>query len=259
LEKKGEMTMRLEGKVAIVTASAGAGIGKAAVWAMAREGANVVVTDIHEKRTIGLAEEIKSETGRDTLDILCDVSKQDHVDNLIKETLKKFGKIDVLVNNAGREILAQVKDMTDEQWDTVMDVCLKGTFRCSRAALPSMIEKKSGNIINIASVAGWLGSDTGESHYCAAKAGIMAFTKCLAKEVSRYGIRANAIAPGLIMNEFLRRIYPPDFFETVKPMIPLGREGKPEDIANAIVFMASDESSYMAGETMCVSGGMYMK
>jgi len=251
--------MRLEGKVGIVTASAGAGIGKAAVWALAKEGANVVVTDMHEKRTKGLAEEIKAETGRDTLGILCDVSQQDQVDNLIKETLNKFGRIDILVNNAGREVLAQVKDMTDEQWDMVMDVCLKGTFRCCRAVLPTMIEQKSGSIVNIASVAGWIGTANGESHYCAAKAGIMAFTKCLAMEVSKEGVRANTIAPGLIMNEFLRRIYPPDFFETVKPQIPLGREGRPEDIANAIVFLASDESSYMAGETMCISGGMYMK
>ena len=251
--------MRLEGKVAIVTASAGAGIGQAAVRALADEGANVVVTDIHEKRTLGLAEDIKNKTGRDTLGVLCDVSVQEQVDNLIKETLNKFGKIDIMVNNAGREILSPVKDMTDEQWDLVMNVCLKGVFRCCRAVVPTMIEKKTGSIINISSVAGWIGSDTGESHYCAAKAGVMAFTKCLAKEVAPHGVRANTIAPGLIMNEFLRRIYPPDFFEMAKPMIPLGREGKPEDIANAIVFLASDESSYMAGETMCVSGGMYMK
>ena len=251
--------MRLEGKVAIVTASAGAGIGKAAVWAMAREGANVVVTDIHEKRTLEVAGEIKAETGRDTLGILCDVSKQDHVDNLINETLDKFGRIDVLVNNAAREVLASVKDTTDEQWDLVMDVCLKGTFRCCRSVLPTMISQKSGSIINISSIAGWTGTANGESHYCAAKAGIVAFTKCLALEVGKHGVRANAIAPGLIMNEFLRRIYPPDFFEKVKPQIPIGREGKPEDIAMAIVYLASDESSYMVGETMCLSGGMYMK
>ena len=251
--------MRLKGKVAIVTASAGAGIGQAAVRALAKEGANVVVADIHEKRTNTVAEEIKAETGLDTLGILCDVTVQEHVDNLIKQTLDKFGKIDVLVNNAGREILSPVKDMTDEQWDLVMNVCLKGTFRCCRAVLPTMLEKKSGSIVNISSVAGWIGSDTGEAHYCAAKAGVMALTRCLAKEVSPQGIRANAIAPGLIMNEFLRRIYPPDFFDMAKPLIPLGREGKPDDIANAIVFLASDESSYMTGETMCISGGMYMK
>jgi len=251
--------MRLEGKVAIVTASAGAGIGKAAVWAMAKEGANVVVSDIHEKRIKSLAEDIKSETGKETLSVLCDVSSSKQVDNLIKETLDKFGRIDVLVNNAGREVLAQVKDMTDEQWNTVMDVCLKGTFYCCRAVLPKMIEQKSGSIINISSIAGWIGTNDGESHYCAAKAGIMAFTKCLAKEVAGHGIRANTIAPGLIMNEFLRRIYPPEFFEKAKEMIPLGREGEPQDIANAILFLASGESSYMTGETMCLSGGMYMK
>ncbi len=251
--------MRLKGKVAIVTASAGAGIGQAAVRALAKEGANVVVADINEKRVKSVSEEIQAETGLDTLGIICDVSKQDQVDNLIKQTLDKFGKIDVLVNNAGREVLSPVKDMTDEQWDLVMDVCLKGTFRCCRAVIPPMLEKKSGSIINISSVAGWIGSDTGEAHYCAAKAGVMALTRCLAKEISPNGIRANAIAPGLIMNEFLRRIYPPDFFDTVKPLIPLGREGKPDDIANAIVFLASDESSYMTGEIMCISGGMYMK
>ncbi|MDY6880942.1 MAG: SDR family NAD(P)-dependent oxidoreductase [Desulfatiglans sp.] len=251
--------MRLEGKVAIVTASAGAGIGKAAVWAMAKEGANVVVTDMHEKRIKSVAEDIKSQTGRDTLSVLCDVSEKDQVDHLVGETLKRFGRIDILVNNAGREVLAQIKDMTDEQWNTVIDVCLKGTFYTCRAVLPKMIEQKSGSIINISSIAGWIGTNDGEAHYCAAKAGVMAFTKCLAKEVARYGIRANTIAPGLIMNEFLRRIYPQEFFEKAKEMIPLGREGEPQDIANAILFLASSESSYMTGETMCLSGGMYMK
>ena len=149
--------------------------------------------------------------------------------------------------------------MTDEQWDTVMDVCLKGTFYTCRAVLPTMIEQKSGSIINISSVAGWLPSDHGESHYCAAKAAVMAFTKCLAHEVAPFGIRANTIAPGLIMNEFLRRIYPPEFFENAKKMIPIGREGVPQDIANAVVYLASDESSYMLGETMSICGGLYMK
>ena len=251
--------MRLEGKVAIVTASAGAGIGQAAVRALADEGANVVVSDIHEKRTNEIANDIKAKTGRDTLSVVCDVSDSSQVENLIKQTLDKFGKIDILVNDAAREILAQVKDMTDEQWNTVMDVCLKGTFYTCRAVLPSMIEQKSGSIINISSVAGWLPSDHGESHYCAAKAAVMAFTKCLAHEVAQFGIRANTIAPGLIMNEFLRRIYPAEFFENAKKMIPIGREGVPQDIANAIVFLASDESSYMLGETMSVCGGLYMK
>ncbi|MDY6967687.1 MAG: SDR family NAD(P)-dependent oxidoreductase [Spirochaetota bacterium] len=251
--------MRLEGKVAIVTASAGAGIGQAAVRALADEGANVVVSDIHEKRTNDIANDIKAKTGRDTLAVLCDVSDSNQVENLIKQTLDKFGRIDVLVNDAAREILAQVKDMTDEQWDTVMDVCLKGTFYTCRAVLPTMIEQKSGSIINISSVAGWLPSDHGESHYCAAKAAVMAFTKCLAHEVAPFGIRANTIAPGLIMNEFLRRIYPPEFFENAKKMIPIGREGVPQDIANAVVYLASDESSYMLGETMSICGGLYMK
>ncbi len=251
--------MKLKGKVAIVTASAGAGIGQAAVRALADEGANIVVSDIHEERTMGLAAEIKSKTGLETLGVVCDVSKQDQISNLINKTLEKFGKIDVLVNNAAREILAQIKDMTNEQWDTVMDVALKGTFQCCRAVLPTMIEQKSGSIINISSVAGWIASDHGESHYCAAKAGVMAFTRCLAQEVSKYGIRANTIAPGLIMNDFLKRIYPAEFFEETVKKIPVGRAGKPEDIANAIVFLASDDSSYMAGETMSVCGGFYMK
>ena len=251
--------MRLKGKVAIVTASAGAGIGQAAVRALAAEGANVVVSDMHEGRTNGLASEIKSDTGLETLGVVCDVSQQDQVANLIDKTLEKFGRIDILVNNAAREILAQVKDMTNEQWDTVMDVALKGTFQCCRAVLPTMIKQKSGSIINIASIAGWIASDHGESHYCAAKAGVMAFTRCLAQEVSKHGIKANSIAPGLIMNDFLKRIYPPEFFEEAIKKIPVGRAGKPEDIANAIVFLASDESSYMIGESMSVCGGFYMK
>lgn len=250
--------MKLDGKVAIVTASAGAGIGNATARLFAQEGAHVVISDTHPGRTPKVAEEVAAAYGRRALGVVCDVSKREQVDSLMAQTLETFGHIDILVNNAGRNILAPVVDMTDEQWDLVVDVCLKGTFLCSRAALKSMIARRSGAIVNLSSIAGWRGSAQGEAHYCAAKAGIMGFTKALAQEVAPYNIRVNAVAPGLIYNDFLGRIYPADFFDHAKSEVPLGRLGEPNDVAKTILFLASDDSAYITGETICVSGGRYM-
>ncbi|MHC1567940.1 MAG: SDR family NAD(P)-dependent oxidoreductase [Candidatus Syntropharchaeia archaeon] len=250
--------MKLENRVAIVTGAAGAGIGQAIARIFAEEGANVVVSDSHAKRAEKVAEEIKSSYGRDILGIECNVANREHVERMVKETVDKWGRIDILVNNAGINKLSLVVDMDDETWDLVMDVNLKGTFYCSRAVLPYMINQKYGRIVNLSSIVGWLGSGDGEAHYCAAKAGIMAFTKSLAREVGKYNITVNAIAPGLIWNEFLARIYPKEALDKYVENAPLGRAGVPEDIAKAVLFLVSDENSYITGETLCVSGGAFM-
>ncbi|MDY7032584.1 MAG: SDR family NAD(P)-dependent oxidoreductase [Thermodesulfobacteriota bacterium] len=247
--------MRLEGKVAIVTGAAGAGIGQGVSWALAREGAKVVVSDAHLKRPFEVADKIKSETGQDTLGIVCDVTKKDHIDNMVKETLDKFGKVDILVNNAGGNKLQQVAEMDEEVWDFVINVNLKSTFLCSKAVLPSMIKQKYGRIVNVSSSIFLVGSKDGEAHYTAAKAGIVGFTRALCKEVGEHNINVNCIAPGLIMNDFLLRIYPKEYFEGVEKEIPMGRAGEPSDIAGAVLFLVTDDGKYMTGQTLSVSGG----
>ncbi len=249
----------LDGKVAIVTAAAGAGIGQAIARLFAREGAEVVVTDAHARRVKETAEAMSAEYGRTVLGLEVDVRNEEQVRNMVAQTLERYGHIDILVNNAGINRLSPVWEMDDETWELVIGVNLTGTFRCTRAVLPHMIERRQGSIVNLASVAGWMGSNEGEAHYCAAKAGVMGFTRAVAAEVGKYGIRVNAIAPGLIYNPFLERIYPKDFFEGFAQRVPLKRVGEPPDVAKLALFLASDQSSYITGEVICISGGFYMK
>lgn len=250
--------MRLDGKVAIVTGAAGAGIGQGVSWALAREGANVVVSDAHATRPFQVADNIKSETGREALGVVCDVTKKGDIDRMVKETLAKFGRIDILVNNAGGNKLQQIVDMDEEVWDFVINVNLKATFLCCKAALPTMIRQKFGRIVNLSSSIFLVGSKDGEAHYTAAKAGIIGFTRALCREVGEHNITANCIAPGLIMNDFLLKIYPKEYFEDFEKSIPLGRSGKPSDIAGAVLFLVTDEGGYMTGQTLSVSGGWTM-
>jgi len=251
--------MKLEGKVAILTAAAGAGIGQAAARMMAREGARVVLTDIHEGRTIAAARAIADEFGIQTLGIRCDVTNLDEVKRVVETTLSTFGRIDILLNNAGTNRPAQVAEMSDEVWNLVIDTSLKGTFYCSRAVLPAMMEQKGGRIINITSVAGFRGLNGGHAHYAAAKAGVMAFTRCLAMEAAPYRITANTIAPSFIFNEFVPNIYPQEEIERMYAEIPYPRKGTPEDIGNTALFLASDEGEYITGQTICVTGGSWMR
>jgi len=202
----------LDGKVAIVTAAAGAGIGQAVARRFAEEGAQVLVTDAHARRVQELAAAMGGEYGREVPALEVDVRNGEQVRSMVDLALEKFGQVDILFNNAGINKLSPVWEMDEETWRLVIDVNLTGTFNCTRAVLPHMIERKNGAIISMASVAGWMGSDGGEAHYCAAKAGIMAFTRAAAAEVGKHGIRVNAIAPGLIYNEFLERLCPKDFF-----------------------------------------------
>jgi 3-oxoacyl-[acyl-carrier protein] reductase len=250
--------MRLKDKVAFLTAAAGAGIGLATARAMAREGARIVLTDAHPKRPYSLAEAIQGEFGVDTLGLQLDVTNRSQVQETVQTALEKFGRVDILFNNAGINRLAKVVDMTDENWDLVINTCLRGTFYTCRAVLPSMIEHGFGRIINVASVAGFMGLKDGQSHYSAAKAGIMAFTRCLAMEEAPHFITANTIAPGFIYNEFLGRIYPEPEIRRMQESIPYPRKGTPQDIAHIAVFLCSDEGEYVTGQTICATGGSYM-
>ncbi len=247
--------MKLKDKVVIVTAAAGAGIGQATVRRLAEEGASVVVSDINEKRIKQVTESLKSE-GHKAIGAICDVIKADQIEDMVKKTLDEFGRIDILVNDAAREILAPIVDTTEENWDLVMDVCLKGTFLCTKAVLPTMIKQKSGTIINIASVDGYIGSPMGECSYCSAKAGVMAFTRVTAAENGQHGIRANCLAPGFVPNDFLKRIYPPDELKSMEGMSLLGRGAKPEEMASIIAFLASEDASYLTGEVISASAGL---
>jgi 3-oxoacyl-[acyl-carrier protein] reductase len=250
--------MRLKDRVAILTAAAGAGIGHATARMLAGEGARVVVTDIHEGRSVATAKSIHDEYGMETLGIKCDVTHLDDVKIVVEATLKRFGCIDILVNNAGTNRPVPIVEMSDEVWDMVIDTSLKGAFYCTRAVLPVMMKQNSGRIINIASVAGFRGLDGGHAHYAAAKAGVMAFTRCLAMEAAPYRITANAIAPSFIYNEFIPGIYPAEEIERMQAEIPYPRKGTPEDIANAVLFLVSDEGEYVTGQTICVTGGSWM-
>ncbi len=245
----------LDGRVALITAAAGAGIGQATARRFAEEGAQVAISDIHPRRVAEVAEAMSRDCGREVLGVPVDVRDTQAVSGFVAAAVDKFGQIDVLVNNAGINKLSPVWEMDDETWRMVIDVCLTGTFNCTRAALPHMIERKSGAIVNIASVVGWVAPDDGEAHYAAAKAGVMGFTRAVAAEVGRHGIRCNAIAPGLVYNEFLSRIYPQQFFDAWVRRTPLGRAGEPADIADLALFLASDQSRYITGEVVCISGG----
>jgi len=246
--------MRLEGRVAIVTAAAGAGIGQATVRLLAKEGASVVVSDTHQRRTMEVAEALRSE-GLRALGIPCDVTSREQVENMVRKTLDELGRIDFLVNNAGINRPGPVHETSDEDWDLVIDTNLKGTFYCTRAILPTMIQQNYGRMVNISSIAGWATANQNEAAYCAAKAGIMAFTRCVALETAKYNITVNAIAPGQIERD-RGRITSPEHLEQLLQAIPLRRLGKPEDIAYAALFLASDKAGYITGATLDVNGGI---
>jgi 3-oxoacyl-[acyl-carrier protein] reductase len=241
----------------VVTGGAGAGIGQASARRFAEEGAKIVLSDAHETRTHAVAESIARDHGVETLGVPCDVRDREQVENLMAKAVERFGRIDGLMNNAGINVLSPLVEMTDEQWDLVIEVCLRGTFYCCRAALPAMIAQRSGSIVSLASTAGLEGSP-GSAHYGAAKAGIVGLTKSAAREAAPHGVRLNCIAPGLIMNPFLARIYPKEELDRLLAASPLNRPGQPRDIANAALFLMSDEGSYLTGQTLCLSGGSVM-
>jgi 3-oxoacyl-[acyl-carrier protein] reductase len=182
----------------------------------------------------------------------CDVTKEDQVQNLFDVAEKRFAPVDILVNNAGLGGTAKLTEMTDEQWNKVLDVTLNGTMRCTRAALTRMQPRRSGVIVNNASVIGWRAQE-GQSHYAAAKAGVMALTRCAAIEAAEYGVRINAVAPSLAMHPFLAKVTTEELLTKLTKKEAFGRYAEPWEVANVIVFLASDYSSYMTGEVVSVS------
>jgi 3-oxoacyl-[acyl-carrier protein] reductase len=245
-------------RVAIITAAAGAGIGAATARQLAADGLDVVVTDAHERRCGEFAARLEKDFGRPFLNFPLDVTDFEAVGRVMAEVASERGRLDVLVNNAGWSKIEPVAEMARETWLRCLDVDLNGTFNCMRHALPYMIEGGSGAIVNISSTAAWETSEEHGAAYSAAKAGVMALTRVAAAENGRHGIRVNAVAPGLIYNEFLRRIYPDEFFDGYAESRSLvGRVGEPADIANMISFLVSDRAGYVTGEVFGVSGGVY--
>jgi len=242
----------LAGKTVLVTAAAGTGIGFAAARRCAEEGARLVISDIHERRLEAAAAEIEKLGGARPATRVCNVTKEDEVRALVAGATDALGHIDVLVNNAGLGGFAPLVEMTDEQWHQVLDVTLNGTFRMTRAVLPHMLGRGSGSIVNNASVLGWR-AQAGQAHYAAAKAGVMALTRCAAVEAAEAGVRVNAVAPSLAMHAFLSKVTPPGLLQELTAREAFGRAAEPWEVANVIVFLASDLSSYMTGEVVAVS------
>jgi len=249
--------MDLKGKVAVITGSR-RGIGRAIAEAMAKAGANVVISDIDQTDCEKTAQEIKEKYGQDTLAVKTDVAKKEEVDNLIRKTVDKFGKIDILVNNAGIAPFKPFIDLTEEDWDKVLDINLKGCFLCAQAAAKEMIKNKYGKIINIASVAmGQMGIGFPNlAHYCASKGGIAGLTEELTLELTPQGINVNAIAPGVIETPMTKNLLTDETTKKgILARLPKGRLGQPEDIANAAVFLASDDADYICGAVLVIDGG----
>jgi 3-oxoacyl-[acyl-carrier protein] reductase len=242
----------LAGKVVLVTAAAGTGIGFATAKRCAEEGAVVAISDRHTRRLADAAAQLAPLSTQEPLAVECDVTVESQVQDMIDAVVSRYGRLDVLVNNAGLGGTANVVDMTDEQWSRVLDVTLTGTFRCTRAALRHMIPRGSGVIVNNASVIGWRAQE-GQAHYAAAKAGVMALTRCAAVEAAYHGIRINAVAPSIAMHEHLAKVATDSLLAELSAREAFGRAAEPREVANVIVFLASDLSSYMAGEVVSVS------
>ncbi len=243
----------LTGKTVLVTAAAGTGIGFATAKRCAEEGARVVLSDKHERRLAESVEELAGVGDAAHMGVVCDVTVEDDVQRLFAAAVDgASGRLDVVVNNAGLGGTAALVDMTDEQWDVVLDVTLNGTFRCTRAALRHMIPNGSGVIVNNASVLGWR-AQAGQAHYAAAKAGVMALTRCAAMEAAPAGVRVNAVAPSLAMHPFLAKVTSDDLLDDLTSREAFGRAAEPWEVANVIVFLASDYSSYLTGEVVSVS------
>ena len=242
----------LTGKTVVVTAAAGTGIGFSVARRAAEEGAKVLISDTHERRLAEAADRISEATGARPALKLCDVTREEDVQALRDTALSELGHVDVLINNAGLGGEAAITDMTDEQWSKVLDVTLTSVFRMSRAFLPHMYRRGSGAIVNNASVLGWR-AQKGQAHYAAAKAGVMAFTRCSALEAAEHGVRINAVAPSLAMHPFLAKVTSDELLAELTSREAFGRAAEVWEVANVMIFLASELSSYMTGEVVSVS------
>ncbi|MBI2831562.1 MAG: 3-oxoacyl-ACP reductase FabG [Chloroflexi bacterium] len=248
--------MKLEGRVAIVT-GAGGGIGRQVALGLAREGADIIATDIAVGPLTKVVNEVNA-LGRKAIAVKTDVTSSDEVARMVKEALKEFGKIDILANIAGGAARGEKRgpfyEGKKDAWVSVINLNLMGTLICCHAVLEHMMQRKSGKIINIGSVAGMIGSSVDMADYSAAKAGVIGFTKALAKEVGAYGINVNCVSPGPIATERFHQL-PSEVTDKLKELTWLKRWGRPEEIANMVVFLATDDASFVTGQNYAVCGG----
>ncbi|GAA0619964.1 SDR family oxidoreductase [Sporichthya brevicatena] len=249
----------LDGQVALITAAAGAGIGRATARTLALAGADVVITDLDAGRTAKVADALAEETGRKIVGRPLDVRDEAAITALVDEVLADRGRIDLLVNNAGTSEPAPLWETSTESWHRVLDVCLTGHFLLMRAVLPHMIERGSGCIVNIASIEAWTDVIPDNVVYQTAKSGVVGLTRATAAQVGRFGVRVNGVAPGLVPNPFLSRMIPADDLRRLHERAPLQHTITPEDIANAVLFLAGDSGRSITGETINVSSGAYMR
>lgn len=249
--------MTLDGKVAIVTGAgkAGKGIGQACAMALANAGAKVVVASRTEANAETVAAEIRA-SGGEALALGVDVSDAAQVENMVSSALEAFGRVDILVNNAGVTRDSLMMRMGEDAWDAVLDTNLKGAFLCTKAVTRPMMKQRSGAIVNMTSIMGIAGN-AGQANYAASKAGLIGLTKSAAKELASRGIRVNALAPGWIETAMTAELGD-DFKQQMLPRIPLARLGRPEDVANAVLFLCSDAAAYITGQTLTVDGGLIM-
>lgn len=247
--------MRLAEKTAIVTGGS-RGIGRAIALRLAEQGAAVVLCGRSLPALEAVTDEIESQGGK-ALAVQCDVASDTDVKQLVDATIQAFGRVDILVNNAGITRDTLLMRMTDDDWDAVMDINLKGMFRCTKAVLRPMLRQRAGRIINISSVVGLMGN-AGQANYAAAKAAVLGFTKSTAREVAPRGLTVNAVAPGYIETDMTDAL-DSNQKEQLLTGIPLARMGQPEDIANAVAFLASDEAAYITGQCLVVDGGLVMQ
>jgi len=247
--------MKLKGRVAIVTGGA-RGIGKAIALSFVREGAKVALVDVDKDKLEVLKNEFEKEK-RKVITISCDITKSSEVNGMVNQVHKKFNRIDILVNNAGIIRRGTIETVTEQDWDRVIEVNLKGTFNCCKAVVEIMKSQRYGKIVNISSIAGKMGDITSAPGYGPSKAGVDALTKTLARQLAPYGINVNAVSPHAIETEMSAQ-WSEERRKEIIASIPLGRLGKPEDVANAALFLASDEASFITGEILDVNGGALM-